>query len=163
MKLLTRTVSLLVIASMTLLFANCGGDKNEKKSEEVELGKLSKQWSIVSANLDGTVRTADFSNFKLTISGTFDAGSPEGPYAYSVAGSRPNPSPWPDAANGNGGTWTFGGTPTTDSGLIARNDGTAMTYTISGGQLTLDFTFNGDGYNGAKTAQVQGHWIFVFN
>ena len=163
MKLLTRTLSLLAIASTTLFFAGCGGDDPGKKPEEVELGKLAKTWNIVSADLDGATRTAEFANFKLTIGGTFDAANPDGPYDYDVTGSRPTPSPWPDAANGNGGTWTFGGTPTTDSGLIARDDGTAMTYTISGGQLTLTFNFTGTGYAGAKTAQVNGNWTFVFN
>jgi hypothetical protein len=163
MKLLTRTFSLLAIASTTLFFVNCGGGGDEKKPEEVELEKLVKTWNIVSADLDGDTRTDDFTNFDLVISGTFDSDSPEGPYDYSVSGSRPTPSPWPDAANGNGGTWTFGGTPSDDSGLIARDDGTAMTYTISGGTLTLNFTFNGTGYEGAKTAQVNGNWTFVLN
>jgi hypothetical protein len=164
MKLLTRTLSLLALAATTLFFAGCGGDDPGKKPEEIELGKLAKTWNIVSAALDGTNRTAEFSNFKLTIAGTFDGASPEGPYDYSVSGSRPTPSPWPGAAEGNDGTWTFGGTPSTDSGLIARDDATAMTYTISGGQLTLNFTFNGTGYAGsAKTAQVNGNWTFIFN
>src|SRR6478736_2346420 len=105
MKLLTRTLSLLAIASTALFFANCGGGGDDKKPEEIELGKLTKTWNIVSANLDGTNRTTDFSNFKLTLSGTFNSGSPEGPYDYDVTGSRPTPSPWPDAASGNGGTW----------------------------------------------------------
>lgn len=166
MKLLTRTLSLLAIASTALFFGNCGGGGNDKKPQEVELGKLAKTWNIVSADLDGSLadETAGFSNFKLTLSGTFDGDSPDGPYDYSVSGSRPTPSPWPGATQGNGGTWTFGGTPTTDSGLIARDDGTAMTYTIgSDGRLTLNFTFNGTGYTGAKSAQVNGNWTFVFN
>ena len=163
MKVLTRTLSLLAIASTTLFFVNCGGGGNEKKPEEVELKKLAKTWNIVSADLDGTNRSADFTNFDLVIGGAFNSSSPEGPYDYSVSGSRPTPSPWPDAANGNGGTWTFGGTPATNSGLIARDDGTAMTYTISGSTLTLNFTFNGPGYAGAKTAQVNGNWTFVLN
>jgi hypothetical protein len=163
MKLLTRNFSFLTIATLALLFSNCGGDSKEKAPEEIELGKLSKTWSISSATLDNAPRTADFANFKLTISGAFNANSPDGPYDYDVTGSRPTPSPWPDAANGNGGTWTFAGTPTTDSGLIARDDGTAMTYSISGGSLTLTFNFNGTGYQGARSAQVNGDWVFVFN
>ena len=166
MRLLTRTLSLLAIACTTLFFAGCGGDDPGKKPEEIELGKLAKTWSIKTsggASLDGVDRTADFANFKLTLSGTFDKASPDGPYDYDVAGSRPTPSPWPDAAYGNGGTWTFGGTPSPDNGLIARDDGAAMTYTISGGELTLNFTFNGPTYAGAKTSQVNGNWIFKFN
>ncbi len=166
MKLLIRTLSLVVIASLTLFFANCGGGEDEKDPEEVQLGKLSKTWSIKTsggADLEGDDRTADFANFKLTISGEYDSGSPEGPYDYDVTGSRPNPSPWPDAANGNGGTWTFEGTPDGDSGLIVRDDGIGMNYTISGGELTLTFNFTGPGYDGARTAEVGGNWTFVFN
>ncbi|HEU5290120.1 MAG TPA: hypothetical protein VFU05_05700, partial [Cyclobacteriaceae bacterium] len=68
MRLLTKTLSLLAIATTTLFFAGCGGDDPSKKPEEIELGKLAKTWNIVSADLDGTNRTTDFSNFKLTIS-----------------------------------------------------------------------------------------------
>jgi len=163
MKLFTRTLSLLLIASLTLFFANCGGDDPKAAPEEEQLDKLSQTWDIVSADLDGTDRTADFANFDLIISGSFDSDNPEGPYDYDVTGSRPTPSPWPDAANGNGGTWTFAATPDGDSGLIVRDDGIGMGYEIVGGQLTVTFNFTGAGYAGARTAQVEGDWTFVFN
>src|SRR5688572_29552825 len=144
MKLFTRPLSLLAIASMALFFANCGSEGDSKKPEEIELGKLSKQWSIVSADLGGTTRTADFTNFKLTLSGSFNSSSPAGPYDYDVSGNQPVLSPWPQAPDGSGGTWEFSGTPNTDSGLILRSDDVGMTYTISNGQLTLQFTLDPD-------------------
>src|SRR6188768_3377680 len=97
MKLFTRTFSLLTIASLALFSTNCKDDPAAKTPEEIELGKLSKTWNIVSADLDGTNRTADFSNFDLIISGAFNASNPDGPYDYDVSGSRPTPSPWPGA------------------------------------------------------------------
>ncbi len=165
MKVLIRTLSLLVIASLTLFFANCGGGEAEKDPEEVQLEKLSKTWNIVSASYGSpaTDRTADFTGFTLTFSGSFDSGSPKGPYDYDVTGSRPDPSPWPDAANGNGGTWTFVATPDGDSGFIVRDDDIGMEYTIDGDELTITFNFTGTGYDGARAAQVKGDWTFVFN
>jgi hypothetical protein len=162
MKLFTRTLSLLVLASLTLFFANCGGDDPKKAAEEEQLDKLSQTWDIVSADLDGTDRTADFANFDLIISGSFDPdevnGDSDYPYDFSVSGSRPTPNPWPAS-----GTWEFSATPDGNSGMIERNDGIGMFYSIDGNDLTITFNFSGTGYPGAKTAQVNGDWTFVFN
>jgi hypothetical protein len=160
MKLLTRTLSLLLIASLTLFFANCGGDDPAKSKEEVQLGKLKKTWNIVSAELDNVDRTADFTGFTLAFSGTYDKNAVAGdyPYDYSVGGSRPDPSPWP--ANGS---WEFGGDPET---LIIRDDGIGIVYSInSNGQLTMQFTCPDGGcqYPGSRTAQVEGNWEFVLD
>jgi hypothetical protein len=163
MKVLTRTLSLLSIASLTLFFANCGGDDNPKPKEEVQLGKLSQTWEISEVTLDGVDRIADFTNFTLEMEGTFDSDQPEGPYTFSVGGSRPTPSPWP--ANGN---WFFG--PDPESQLIRDedDDGTldvddlGITYSIaSSGELTLTFECDGCNYPGARTRQVDGIWEFV--
>ena len=159
MKLLTRTLSLLTIASLTLFFANCGGDDGGGKSkEEKQLDKLKKTWNIVSAELDNVDRTADFTGFTLTITGTYDKNAVAGdyPYDYSVGGSRPTPSPW-DAS----GSWEFGGDPET---LLVRDDGVGIVYSInSSGELTLQFTCTTCDYPGARTAEVQGNWEFVLD
>lgn len=166
MKLQQRFLSILTILSLAV-FSNCSSDGgNETPPEKVALGNLSKTWNIVSADRDGTAANEadDFTNFKLTISGDFVSATPEGPYDYSVSGSQPILSPWPQTPDGNGGTWTFGATPEAKSGLIARDDGTAMTYVIDDtGKLTLTFNFSGLGYPAAKAAQVTGNWTFVFN
>lgn len=158
--MLTRILSLAIIASALVLFSNCGSDDPEKTAQEVQLGKLSKTWNIVSASLDGNNRTAEFTNFKLSITGTFNSSSPNGPYNYSVTGSRPTPSPW-DAS----GTWSFSNVGTGDSGSLIRNDGVPMVYSISSnGQLTIsDLICTSCNYAGARTEQVNGTWTFVFN
>lgn len=164
MKLLTRTLSLLTIASLTLFFANCGGDDgNGKSEEEVQLGKLKKTWNIVSAELQGVDRTADFTGFTLTITGTYDKDAIAGdyPYDFSVGGSRPTPSPWPGPPGA--GTWEFGGDPET---LIVRDDEIGIVYSInSNEQLTLTFTCPEGGcqYPGNRTSQVVGTWEFVLD
>lgn len=165
MKLFTRTLSLLAIASLTLFFANCGSDGGETNPMKGQLGKLSQTWNIVSAAYGNPAvdRTADFTGFTLTMSGSFDSDNPEGPYDYDVANGQPVLSPWPQAPDGSGGTWEFASTPVGDSGLILRNDGIGMEYTISSGQLTLTFNFSGPGYPATKAAQVEGDWTFVFN
>jgi PKD repeat protein len=128
--------------------------------EQIQLDKLSKTWNIESAQLDGDVRTSDFTNFTLTISGTLNTSNPSGPYNYSVSGNRPDPSPW-DAS----GTWTFTYIGTGDSGSLLRNDGVPMNYTISGnGKLTIsNLICSACDYEGARTKAVNGNWTFVFN
>lgn len=160
MKTFSRFASLLILTGVIIVFTNCGGDDPPPPPEKGQLEKLSKTWNIVSASLDGNNRTADFTSFKLTISGTFNSTSPEGPYQFSVSGSRPNPSPWP--ANG---TWTFTNVGTGDTGSLLRNDGVPMIYTIaSNGQLTIsDLICTNCNYPGGRTEQVNGNWTFVFN
>lgn len=159
MKLLTRTLSLLTIASLTLFFANCGGDDgNGKSEEEVQLGKLKKTWKIVSAELKGVDRKADFTGFTLEFDGTYDKNAEPGdyPYNYTVSGNRPPIGPWPES-----GFWEFGGNPET---LIVRDDEIGIFYSInSNEQLTLTFTCPEGGcqYPGNRTSQVVGTWEFV--
>lgn len=168
MKLLTRTLSLLTIASLALFFANCGGDDGDKTPKEKDqLKKLSKTWVLETpdgADLDGDDRTSDFANFELTISGTYDSDNPEGPYNYSVTGSRPDPSPWPGASDGNGGTWEFVAFQSGDEGDLVRDDNVTMHYKInSNGQLILNVTCFTCNYEGAKTSEVNGTWTFTFD
>jgi hypothetical protein len=169
MKLLARTLSLLIIASLTLFFANCGGDGGGSTPEEkVQLGKLKGTWEISTATLTmgSTVdRTGDFTGFTLQISGDFDSDSPEGPYSYQVGGTRPTPSPWPAS-----GKWFFGDDPKTllvrdednDNQLDTNGDDLAMFYSInSSNVLTISFTCESCDYAGSRTAQVDGLWEFV--
>lgn len=169
MKLQYRLLSFLLVASM-LVFWGCGSDSAKTAPEKTALKKLSKTWSIKTtggASLDGTDRTSDFTNFKLTISGSFDSGNPEGPYAFSVQGSRPDPSPWPGADLGSDGTWTFASVAdkTGTSGQIIREeDGVGITYSInSAGELSLLFTCSTCDYAGNRVSQVNGNWTFVLN
>lgn len=162
MKVLTRTLSLLTIASLALFFANCGGDGGgDATKEQVQLGKLTKTWNIQSADLDGSPRTPDFINFKLTIGGTYNSSTPNGPYNFSVQGSRPDPSPWPAS-----GTWTFSSIVSSgDEGNLIRDDGVVMHYIIqSNGHLILEVDCEDCDYAGAaRVASADGLWTFTFN
>jgi hypothetical protein len=158
MKLLTRILSLITIVSVSLFFASCGGDGGGGTStEKVQLKKLTKTWQIVSANLSGgspADKTPDYVDFTLTLTGTFDSDSNEDfPYDYTTTG-RPDLSPW----NANG-SWGFGSNPKTQ---IVRDDGLGITYSInSTGQLTLQYMYDGDGFESAKAAEVEGQWTLV--
>lgn len=159
--LITRTLSVIGITSMAFFFS-CGKDDPKPNPFKTQLGKLTDTWNIVSAELDGSDRTSDFTGFTLTISGTFDSDTPEGPYDYTVSGGQPPLSPWPQTPDGNGGTWEFVGEPDDDSGLLIRNDGTGITYEFINNELRLTFSFTGAGYS-ARTAEVTGNWEFVLN
>ncbi len=158
MKLLTRTLFLLTIASLTLFFANCGGGGGDEKTpQQVQLGKLSKTWVLGTATLDGISSPLIGSDFALTISGSFNSGSPDGPYNYSVTGTL-TPSPWPAS-----GTWTFDSI-SGDGGQIIREDGVGITYSIgTDGRLTLNFTCAACDYAGARTSQANGDWVFILD
>lgn len=143
-----------------LVLAGCKGPDDPDPEQQIALGQLSKTWTISSAKLDGTTRT-DFSTIALTISGTFNNNTPDGPYNYIVSGTRPNQSPWPAS-----GTWTFGSIDGL-AGVINRDTGTnavLMTYTLSSDAktLTLTFTITGAGFAGSRTNAVSGNWEFVF-
>ncbi len=164
MKLLTRTLSLLTIASLALFFANCGGGSDGGSSKEkTQLKKLSKTWSLAtapnSAKLGSDDRTADFTGFTLEITGTYNSDSPEGPYNYEVGGSRPDPSPWPAS-----GTWEFANISSGNEGNLVREDDVVMHYKInSSGQLVLNVQCLACDYEGARTSEVNGDWTFTFN
>lgn len=160
MKFLTRTLSLVTVASLALFFANCGGSESGGSAKEkTQLKKLSGTWEILSADLQGDDRIDDFTGFTLTISGTYDSDSPEGPYNYSVSGSRPDPSPWPAS-----GTWTFASISGNEGNLLRGDDDVPMHYKFtSDGQLTLEIVCETCNYEGAKTNEVNGTWTFVLD
>jgi hypothetical protein len=158
MKMLTRTLSLVVITSLGFYCVGCGGETTEPDLvEKVQLAKLSSTWNVSSVTLDNNSRISDFTNFKLTLAGTFKDSSPKGPYQYSVSGSRPSNNPWPPA----GGNWSFGADTSKD---IVRHDNPdlSMSYTVTDTQLTLTFNYTGNGFIGGRTAQVSGNWVFTF-
>lgn len=154
--------SLLALTFLGIVASGCGSKDDPDPTEKIQLKKLVKTWNISTAKLDGSLRE-DFSTISLVITGTFDKNRPEGPYNYSVSGTRPNPSPWPAS-----GSWTFGAGEAAKS-IITRDSGTNsvdMTYTLSsdGNTLTLNFNVSGGGWAGstARTQAVNGDWEFVF-
>lgn len=163
MKLLTRTLSLLTIASLSLFFANCGGDDGDDTPEEkTQLGKLVGTWELYSATLETDTgdpdKTDDYTGFTLELIGTFDEDSEEEyPYTYETT-NRPDLSPWEES-----GSWGFGGDPKSDI-LRQDSDGNILSiqYTLSDDDktLTLTYTFSGAGFE-AKTAQVEGDWTLI--
>lgn len=161
MKVLTRTLSLLTIASLALFFANCGGDGGDDATkEQVQLGKLTKTWKLGTAKL-GTDNSPDqiLTNFTITFSGNYNSSNPQGPYQFLVTGTD-SPSPLP-----KNGSWTFSTIGSGDTGIILLGeDDIVINYTInSAGKLVLTFTYSGDGYDAAKVAAVEGSWEFVLD
>lgn len=150
------TLAVLLVASFTL--NNCGKDNPAPPAEQVQLDKLKKTWTLVSVTLDGTDKRAPAgqiqTSFALTISGTFNASNPKGPYNFTVTGTEA-PSPWPTS-----GTWRFG--DDAESQIIRDNDSVAITYSLSSsGQLTLTFVCSACNYPGARAETVNGTWVFV--
>ncbi len=156
MKMFSRILSLLILSSLGLFYAGCGGKSGGTDPvEKVQLAKLSNTWTISSVTYNSAPRT-DFGGFTLTIGGPFSTATPKGPYTYTCGGTRPNPSPWPEK-----GAWSFGADPKID---LLRQDSPdqAMTYVVTDSQLTISFNYTGDGFKGSRINQVSGNWVFVF-
>ncbi len=148
-----RLLALLFVSIVLLTYAGCKGDDPEPEPvTDVQFDKLNKTWKINTVSLDGTDKTADYTGFQVTLSGT--KGTP--PFNYATSG-RPSLSPWPAS-----GKWDFGAAPETQ---MIRDKGTAdelaMTYAVTESTLTISFTFNGTGY-AARTGVVKGAWIYTF-
>lgn len=155
------------------LFSSCKPDDNPEPSiEEANLNLLVDEWTLdvnapspaFGAKLGTTDKDSEYPNFNLKIEGTFSAGSPAGPYTYTVtsmAGTDyPTSSPWPTDKNG---TWIFDDSaPET---TIIRDDGTAqeiiMSYTVTENSLQLIFEYTRDGSNG-RASSVAGTWVMNF-
>ncbi len=156
MKRVTRFLSLLLVASLTLLYVACDDDDPSRTEEETQLDKLRGTWNIQSVDNDGTSRTDEYPNMTLTISGTYTTG---GEYSYtSDADEWPSVSPWKAADS-----WKFKSTDVL-SVITRQSDLLDMTYTLSNSDntLTIDFTYSGTGFNNARTESVSGNWSFVF-
>lgn len=157
MKHVFKVILMGVIFSVFLASQGCKKSPGPGESiEDIQLGKLSKTWTLTSVTLDAVDQntSGSYNGFALTISGT--AGNTS--FGYSVSGS-PTPNPWP--ASGN---WSFGSVPETE---IIRDPNTQdeleLTYAVSDTQLQITFDFSGTGYPGARTSNVNGQWVFTFN
>ncbi|MCE2732326.1 MAG: hypothetical protein O9302_01100 [Cyclobacteriaceae bacterium] len=153
-----KRLAWLFVAGLTAGLVSCGGGSDPKPINEVKLSELSKTWELTEAKLDGTTRN-DFQNVTLTISGSFNAANPLGPYNFDFIGSFPNPSPWP-----TNGQWSFSDDKATT--LVRTSDSQVIQYAISGNNLTLTIAgYSGAGFTGGpftRTKAVTGTWIFSF-
>lgn len=158
MKVFARILSLVVLASAITLFMNCGGsDPKPDSKEKTQFNKLKGTWEVSSVTLDDVDRT-DFDGVSMTISGSYtqDGGS----YPYSFSGTMPNPSPWPKT----GDSFKFGANPETQLVRLADDPDLGLNYVLtnSDNTLTISFTYNGAGFTGGRTEEVNGDWEFVF-
>lgn len=157
MKITSKILTLLSLTITSFFYSGCGSDAPAPDStEKVQLSRLTKTWTLVSAELDGTDRTSDFANLKLTVSGQY--ASDGGTYAYSFTGTRPKNSPWPAS-----GTWKFGANPEMNLTRLDDDPDLAMNYTVSDKQLDIKFNYSGTGFAGSRAAEIGGNWEFVFS
>lgn len=157
MKLVTRILSLLVLAAFATIYMSCdGGGGDGQTEEEKQFTKIKSTWALESANDGNSVRTDDFPGLILTISGSFAQG---GTFQYSFTGTRPQPSPWPAS-----GIWRFGTKPSTELVLNDGDDEFDATYEVTATSLEISFTIpdNHPGFAGSRVQSVKGPWTFIF-
>ena len=143
-----------ILALIIILY--CVSCRDEVKPPPNQLDKLKGTWILTSAT-DGTDRSGNFANLKLTITGTFKE---DGIYKYNFTGTRPDPSPWPVS-----GTWKFGQNITN---TIIRDPGSSdeleMMYDIQNNTLTVAFALADDaGWPGGTSRMKDiNDWQFTF-
>jgi hypothetical protein len=152
MKHLSRLLSLLILVSAGVFFANCGGGGGEDPNPQQEaLDKLVGTWTVSSATLNGSPK-AEFEDAKLNITSakvfnfTQDVGSIDA-------------SPWPASVS-----WDFGSDINT---TITRKDAGGnipLTYSVSGNTLTIHIDdYTGESYAIGRVESVEGDWVFTFS
>jgi hypothetical protein len=153
MKLVSRILTLLVLAGAAVFYSSCDGGEDDPKSEtDQQLEKLNGTW-VIQANSDvtqdGGEPAFEFEGMELTINAP--AGSTT--FNWTTTG-RPDLSPW--AAQG---TFQFGEPVATK---LKRNDEVTITYSVTDTELIMSFDdFTGAGYPG-RTKSVEGDWHFEF-
>jgi len=153
MKLVSRILTLLVLAGTMVFYSSCGGGDGDSKSEtDQQLEKLNGTW-VIQADADvtqgGKAPAYGYKNMELKI--TAPAGSTSIPWTTS---GRPALSPWNDQ-----GTFTFGDPV---ASKLKRNDNVTITYSVTDTELIMTFEgFTGAGYQG-RSKSVEGDWHFEF-
>lgn len=150
---------MVALVGVLITYSNCGGGGGgERPLQEVQLEKLSKAWKLTGVTLDGSSRNAEYgvgaTAMGLTITGSPTASS----FAYTTS-NRPSLSPWKAS-----GTWAFGTDVATQ--IVRDQDNNTdkldMTYSVTETQLSITFTFNGNGYPNSREEVVRGVWVFTF-
>jgi len=150
MKHLARILSLLLVVAVGFFFTGCKDDDDKKSETDQQIEKLNGTWKASSVKYQGTDVTSDYSNFTITLTAAAGAKS----IGYSTTG-RPSGKLGPWTASG---TLQFGAKPSTE---LTRDDDTAITYTVSGTSLGMDFDYSGDGHLG-RIESIGGQWSFQF-
>ncbi|MBL3656192.1 hypothetical protein [Fulvivirga sediminis] len=124
-----------------LTIIGCGSDDGGPSEEDTQTALLKGTWTVTSVT-DGEART-DYSGFTITF--TDDT--------YTTSGG-PDLLPFK-----NSDSWSFGSPVTSSISLGAQ----PMTYTVTNNKLILSFSYTGEGFNNARTEEVEGSWVFEFS
>ncbi|UII27255.1 hypothetical protein LVD15_02160 [Fulvivirga maritima] len=124
-----------------LTIIGCGSDDGGPSEEETQTALLNGTWTATSVTTDGSRRT-DYDGFTIT----FTDGN------YTTSGG-PDLLPF-----SNSESWDFG-SPVTSSITLGSQ---SMNYAVTNEALTLSFAYTGEGFNNARTAEVEGAWVFTF-
>ena len=153
MKLVSRILTLLILASATVFYSSCGGgDDNTTSETDQQLAKLNGTWVVVLSD-DVTQNSKEppfeFKNLTLKIN------APAGSTTFNwTATNRPPQSPW-----NSQGTFVFGDPVASQ---LKRDDTVTIAYNVTDTKLIMTFDFdNSAGYPG-RVKSIEGNWSFEF-
>jgi hypothetical protein len=159
MRILRLTFLFALIAGFVGL-SSCKKDKDADPTiQEAQLKLLTgnsetgKTWTVSQVRFGpgNQDRTAEYAGMAIKLKGKYSATNTT--INYEVTG-RPDLSPWPAS-----GTLSFD--ENEPENLLIREDGMDFTYSLTENQLSLNFTYSGDGYPGRISA-VEGTWAISF-
>jgi hypothetical protein len=176
MKRILNLGAFVALIAVLLTYSSCGPTPGPSLSQadqqlqkllgtEATSGTASLAWKCTSATLDGVDKKANYTSaFTLTLSGEIAktlASGASATFDYTTSkptfGTNESPlSPW--AASGK---FTFDAT--NPESKITRDDGIVVTYTVSSTELSIIFTYSGNGFNRGRTDVVPGAWVFKFS
>lgn len=153
MKHLARLMSLLVLVSAGIFFANCdGGNDPGKTEEEKQLDKLAGNWTVTGMSFEGsTARQDEFLGANLNISTNKE-------FTFTND-TQIEASPWPDNSE-----WEFGANVLSDmTRFDPDSEEVPLTYEVDGTTLTITIAnYSGAGWAIGRTKSVDGDWEFTF-
>ena len=150
---LARFLSLIVLASVVVFYVSCDGGGDPEKSEiDEQIEKLNGTWDATAVTLDGVAPTSqNYDDLQLVIQGA--AGNEQ--VNYTVSGRPSGSNPW-----NSGGILEFGTANVKTE--LTREDGIAVSYSVTETTLVVDFNFSGTPYDVGRVANVSGNWHFEF-
>lgn len=136
------TVLFVTLLAATSMISSCNGDDPAPSADDVKAKLTASGWKMSTVTVDGTDKTALYSDLALTFTNT----------AYS---SIEGGAVWPAS-----GTWTF---TTTDATAILRNDGVVATIQeITDKALKLELVWTKNTLGPGRTQSVSGKHVFTF-
>jgi hypothetical protein len=141
-----RFLTVCILAAAATLVGCKDDDTGLTPEQKIVRAFAAGNWSATSVLKDNVEQT-EFFGFLISFTGTL---------SYSTSGG-PNAIPFPAT-----GTWELGSPATSQLILGAGNQNIATSYQLDNSTLTIQFSYQGNGFPNGRAKELDGQWQFVF-